>query len=242
MATVYSRIQTLGEIVTDAITATSTTDVPARDVPAYLIKVATGRYREVCPIIVPEKTCVLGDELRSTNIGPAVGSTDVTDTKYSLETLGRLEEIIGDIITGSSVSSTTGNTETQDIAVPFADTPEVEATKLLVRTMQQNIDYRVGAKQLVYKTDPTGYNTSYLSGYGDARKLVQENKKFFQEQVISYIGTNYPNVLYSRTKCRQDVGYIIDAMTYDLTYGGKFQSLTAGLAYYEGTTLQFDSS
>ena len=242
MATVYERIQTLGSIITDAITAGDSNDIPAKDDPNNLIKVATGRYREVCPIIVPERTCVLGDELRSTEIGPAAPSTDLTDAKYSLETLGRLENIVGDIITGSSVSATTGNVESQDIAFPFADSPEEDTTKLLVRTMQQRIDFLTGGKKLAFKTDPTGYNTSFLNGYGDARKLVEENKKFFQEQVIAFIGANYEDVKYSRTKCKQDVGYIIDAILYDLTYGGTYQSLTAGLAYYEGTTLQFDSS
>lgn len=242
MATVYERIQTLGSIITDAITAGDTSSIPAKDDPHNLIKVATGRYREVCPIIVPERTCVQGDELRSMEMGPAEASTDLTDSKYSLETLGRLETIVGDIITGSSVTPTTGNTESQDIAYPFADTPETDATELLVRTMQQRIDFLTGGKKLTYKTDPTGYNTAFLTGYGNARKLVEENKKFFQEQVIAFIGSNYPNVRYSRTKYKQDVGYIIDAMLYDLTYGGTYQSLTAGLAYYEGSILQFDSS
>jgi len=242
MATVYERIQTLGSIITDAITAGDTSSIPAKDDPHNLIKVATGRYREVCPIIVPERTCVLGDELRSMEMGPAEASTDLTDSKYSLETLGRLETIVGDIITGSTVTPTTGNTESQDIAYPFADTPETTASQLLVRTMQQRIDFLTGGKKLTYKTDPTGYNTSFLNGYGNARKLVEENKQFFQEQVIAFIASNYPNVRYSRTKCKQDVGYIIDAMLYDLTYGGTYQSLTAGLAYYEGNTLQFDSS
>jgi hypothetical protein len=41
---------------------------------------------------------------------------------------------------------------------------------------------------------------------------------------------------FSRTKTRRDTGYIIDAIVYDLTYGGNAQSVTAGLAYWDGDT------
>ena len=158
MASVFSRVQALGSIITDAITAGNANNIPAKDTPANLIKVATGTYREVCPIIVADKTCVLGDELRSTTIGPAAGSTDLSDVKYSVETLGRLENIVGDIIKGATVTPTTGNTVSQDIAYPFAsDDPDLEdATKNLVRTMAQRIDFLTGDKKLSYFTDPTG--------------------------------------------------------------------------------------
>ena len=40
----------------------------------------------------------------------------------------------------------------------------------------------------------------------------------------------------SQTDCRRDVGYIVDALHYDLTYGGNTQTINAGVAYYNGTT------
>ena len=239
---VYSTIQSLVTIVTNALEDEDASRVPARIAPANLIRVATGTYTEHLPIIVPEHTAILGDELRSTNIRPTSATTHISDVKYSLETLGRLETIVGDIVQGNEVSSTTGNTETQSQDFPFADTFEETASKRLVRTIQQRADFLTGAKSLVTTPDPTDYNVTFLTGYGNARKLISYNKKFIQEQVIAYVTANYPNLLYSRTKCRQDVGYIVDAITYDLTYDGKYQSLVAGLAYYEGAVLQFDSS
>jgi hypothetical protein len=38
--------------------------------------------------------------------------------------------------------------------------------------------------------------------------------------------------------CKRDVGYIIDAITYDLQYGGNMQSVIAGGSYYSYGTLQ----
>ena len=241
---VTTTIASLVTIITNALEDEDDSRIPTRFVPANLIKVATGRYRESLPIIVPEKTCVLGAELRSTNAGPATGSTDMTDAAYSIGALGRLEAIIGDIVKGNDVSETTGNSETQSRDFPFADSPQETKLKRLVRTIQHNVDYRIGTTALVNITDPTGYNTSYLTGFGDARKVIKENKKFLQEEVISYITANYPAIKYSKTICRRDVGYIVDAVVYDMTYGGNTQSINAGLAYYDGSSgaLQIDSS
>jgi hypothetical protein len=169
--------------------------------------------------------------------------------------------------------------------------------------MKQQADYRLGTLHVTNLTDPVGYNVGYLTGYGDARKLIKENKKFLQEEIISYINTTYsqlevvgsisgstltvssvvlgtvtPNSVirgqgiavgttidqqltgttggvgtyevsisqtspsttikadthFSRTKTRRDAGYVIDAVIYDLTYGGNAQSVTAGLAYFDG--------
>jgi len=241
---VTTTIAGLVDIITNALEDEDASRVPARFTPSNLIKVATGQYREVLPIIVPERTCVLGDELRSTNAGPGAGTTDISDSYYSVETLGRLEEIIGDIVKGNEVTETSGNMEVQSRDFPFADTPQETKLKRLVRTIRHSIDFRLGTTNLTSITDPTGYDSSYLSGYSNARKNIEYNKKFLQEEVISYITTNYPSVKYSKTICKRDVGYIIDALIYDLTYGGNTQSINAGLAYYDGSSgaLQIDSS
>jgi hypothetical protein len=96
---------------------------------------------------------------------------------------------------------------------------------------------------MVANTDPTGYDTAYLTGYGDARTLIKENKEFIKAEIIAYITENYPSVKYSKTICKRDTGFIVDAMVYDLTYGGFTQTLNAGLAYFDGTTgLEIDAS
>jgi len=233
-ATALPRIQTLTTIITNAIDDGDTSRIPARNFDEVAIMVSTGKYREVLPIIVPEGVCILGDELRGTNVGPAISSVDKTDAKYSIGALGRLESIVNDIVVGNEVTESVGNTEVQSREWPYADTLEQDAVTQLVRSIQQNIDFRIGTTHMASSTDPVGYNDSYLVGYGDARKLVVENKEFLKEEVIAFIAANYPDLKYSRTKCRQDVGYIVDAVAYDLTYGGYSQSLNAGLAYYEG--------
>ena len=96
--------------------------------------------------------------------------------------------------------------------------------------MKHQADYRLGTLHSAYLTDPTGYD----SGFANARKLVKENKKFLQEEVVAYMIANYPTLKYGKTKTRRDAGYIIDAIVYDLTYGGNALSVAAGLAYWDG--------
>ena len=241
-------------LITDAVTARATAvteeeisaaiaSVPARYSPSNLVQVATGQYREILPIIVPEQTCVQGAELRSTNTGPAGPITSLDDAKYSMGALSRMETVVGQIIQGTNVTESAGNTATQNAAFPFADATSAVELQKLVRTIQHNIDYRLNSSILVSNTDPTGYNSSYLTGYGSARKLIKENKEFIKAEIIAFITVNYPSVKYSRTICKRDTGFIVDAMIYDLTYGGFTQTLNAGLAYFDGTTgLEIDLS
>jgi hypothetical protein len=237
-AGVTTTVSSLLKIVTDTITAGDTSAIPERIVPNVTINVKSGRYREVLPIIVPAETVILGDEVRSTNVRAAAASdrnVDISDSYYTVDTFGHLSSIIGNIVSGSAVTPTSGNTESQDQSWPVADDADTATiTSKLVDVMKEQVDFRLGTKHTVNLTDPVGYNSSYLVGYGTARKNITENKKFFQEEIIQYITDNYPNLKYSRTKCRQDVGYLVDALSYDLTYGGTYQTLNAAKAYWDG--------
>jgi hypothetical protein len=233
------------DIVITALTDQSTANLPARRVPNNTILIKTGQYRETLPIIVPAETALVGDEKRSVNAGPAGSLINRDDAKYSIGALGRLETVVGQIILGTNVTESTGNTATQDIAFPYASSVEETDIKRLVRTIQHQIDFKIGTNILETITNPTGYNSSFLSGFGDARTLLRENKEFLKDEITAFIAVNYPSVKYSKTKCRRDVGFIVDAVCYDLTYGGSYQTLTAGLAYFDGnnsTDLEIDST
>ena len=82
-------------------------------------------------------------------------------------------------------------------------------------------------------TFPTGTNSS-----AQAVKLknnLQANRSFVQAEIVAWIAVNYvvksiPN--YSSVTCARDVGYIIDAMCYDIMYGGNSMTFDAVLSYY----------
>ncbi len=80
------------------------------------------------------------------------------------------------------------------------------------------------------------------SGFAAAETLINDNKEFIKSEIIAYLGSAYPSLVYSPAKCSEDVGYIVDALVYDLKYGGTYASKMAGKAYYSFGTLQVYSS
>ena len=74
--------------------------------------------------------------------------------------------------------------------------------------------------------------------YIDAANLLELNKSFIQDEVIGFTTATYPGITtsagYATSTCRRDVGYIVDALVYDLTYGGNSKSVGAGVSYWLG--------
>ena len=85
------------------------------------------------------------------------------------------------------------------------------------------------------------YDYSFPNITNDTAKAVailQANKEFMKFEITAWIANNYvvkniPN--YSAITCRRDVGFIVDAMTYDVAYGGNSQIKDVAEAYYRGT-------
>jgi hypothetical protein len=67
----------------------------------------------------------------------------------------------------------------------------------------------------------------------ESYRLLRENKELIQNETIQFINVAYPQLKYNQDKCKRDVGYIIDAISTDLLYGGIERSVTAGKYYYE---------
>jgi len=67
----------------------------------------------------------------------------------------------------------------------------------------------------------------------ESYRLLRENKSLIQNETIQFINVAYPQLKYNQDKCKRDVGYIIDAISTDLLYGGIERSVTAGKYYYE---------
>ena len=293
---VIDAITSLVGIVTDALTAGDSSTIPDRIVPSNILHVKTGSYTETLPIIVPAELAIQGDETRAVHVAAAGSLISQYDAKYSVNVLSRLESVVSDVIVGNDVTESAGNTAIQSIDWPYASSVEQITATRLVRAMKHRMDFKLGEMSLATLTDPTGYDADYKQ----TRKLLKENKKFLQEEVIAFLGdatftgsisgttltvssvssgiifpgekifgtgitagtsivsqltgttgstgtytvsvsqtiataeTITSSLKYGKTKTRRDTGYIVDAMIYDLTYGGNALSVKAGLAYYDG--------
>jgi len=216
-------------VVTDALTAGNTNSLPVADIPNYSVFVKTGQYYEVLPMPVPANTAIVGDELRSTRISPAAKIIATNDKAKSLAALTRIKSITDEIITNVTVTPTSGNTATQvttaQIAGSTGSTTAVTSVQNNTAEIKDILTNGLGAANAYVYPDPAGYG----AGYSNARRLILANKAFLIDEVSTWIlaqiaGSVSPFVGFTytgtrRTKCERDVGYIVDALVYDLTYG-----------------------
>jgi len=72
----------------------------------------------------------------------------------------------------------------------------------------------------------------------DAHDQLRNNRQFIRDEVIAWIGVNYPALSYDQTACSRDTGYIVDALSYDILYGGNSATRTAAQAYFVGAVSQ----
>jgi hypothetical protein len=67
--------------------------------------------------------------------------------------------------------------------------------------------------------------------------LLRINKPLIQNETIQFINVAFPQLKYNLETCKRDVGYIIDAISTDLLYGGNERAVTAGRYYYDYPSL-----
>jgi hypothetical protein len=92
-------------------------------------------------------------------------------------------------------------------------------------------------------TDPVAGNTGWsnatpstLTNLSNARRVITSNRKFIQSEISAWIATNYVTdslVNYSAVKTQRDIGRILDAICYDLLYGGNSAVYDLSILLYE---------
>jgi hypothetical protein len=226
-------INSLLEIITDSLTAGTSTSIPAERKSNDTIFVKTGEFAEVLPIIVPENCAVVGDELRSTRIIPAGSLVSATDTPKTLAAMGRLQSIISNVVQNVAVTPTTGNTETQVTTRPAGSAGAGTAASGLVTEIIDYINWGVnGASGDSTVPLSRGSNTPETStNYTYAVETVEANRDFIKAELLAFIADAYPAYVYDEDACARDVDRYIDAIKYDLIYTGNYKSLLAARYY-----------
>ena len=74
------------------------------------------------------------------------------------------------------------------------------------------------------------------SDTSSAAGLLESNRALLIAEAVAYFTTNNSSLVanpnYSLAKTQRDMSYILDAIHYDLVYGGNWASQNAGMAYY----------
>lgn len=151
---------------------------------------------------------------RGTQAAAVLGS----DKTATLEALDELQNLLFNLITRSSSRTKIANS---------------------IALMKSIIDTGLSAVP-EYVWDPySGRAEEFL----DAKTILFNNRTFIQAEIVAYINKqisdndNNPtsiwyNLNISGEACARDVGLIVDAVLYDITYGGNLQSREAASGYY----------
>jgi hypothetical protein len=67
----------------------------------------------------------------------------------------------------------------------------------------------------------------------NAVNQLTANKSFIQAEVLAWIAANYSYLTFNTDLCSRDVGYLVDALCYDIMYGGNSASLICANAYFD---------
>jgi hypothetical protein len=142
-------------------------------------------------------------------------------------------------VTSSQKSQTiAGLNHARDLALAYASDPATQIAITNGFSIVTNIINAVsgsGAPAISF----TAPLTPVAFSYDAAAAQIEINKSFIADELAAYITDNLsPGTIpgYDEATCKRDVAYIIDAMAFDLYYGGNSATVGAALAYYNGVT------
>ena len=101
-----------------------------------------------------------------------------------------------------------------------------------------------GHHYLSDSTAPVYPKIDNAGGRTKAAALIKLNKSFIQSEVVEWINlqiaTNTApftqSFTYNQALCKRDVGLVVDAMIFDIRYGGYNRTISAGLKYYQSAS------
>lgn len=150
-----------------------------------------------------------------------------------------INEIAKKIITGTTVTNTYQNLIAQAITTNTAGATEIGLINRLVSTITNIINY---GPSVAPTRVPIGLTASTSTTINNAFNLLLSNRSFIQAETIAYVNTSFVGLVYSTATCKRDVGYIIDAVTYDVLYSGNSQTADAADAYYDNAVFRISEA
>ena len=82
---------------------------------------------------------------------------------------------------------------------------------------------------------PTAVNPNLSWASSDlqnARLELVADRQTIIDDTIDFVQTTFQDFVYDEVRCSRDVGYIVDAITYDVLYGGNSATVDAANAYW----------
>jgi hypothetical protein len=136
----------------------------------------------------------------------------------------------------TSWTKSPSNALTQNIANPAGNSTAVDTIVDLIQIVIDVVESGTAEAPVIIQ--PTYSAGAYYTVKNPDRLEILSYLTTIQSQVIEFLDKVYAgNFSYNEETCKRDVGYILDAIAYDLAYGGNTQTRNAALAYAEGSVI-----
>ena len=96
------------------------------------------------------------------------------------------------------------------------------------------LTFGIATRQAPTYTSPSGL----AGGYTNARLLLLANLDFIAAETTAYVNAQYTGFVYDEAACYRDMGFMVEAIAYDITYGGNSASIYASQQYWQNNTSQ----
>ena len=233
------------DIVVNGIVAGSNTAIALPILPNTTVFIKTGTYNEVLPMILPEYTAVVGDELRTSVVQPQTAIPELAnDVNKTTSALNRIKDVADDILQNVEIAKTTGNNVDQQYVNGYAG--NTASTNRLNNGVEVITDVLANGLQVVPDlpevgpTPTSGTNNASDAGFANAVAQLEANRDFIVAEQTAWIQFQVDNTIapfdalftFDTANCERDTKYIIDALRYDLTYGGNLETTVAARSYF----------
>jgi len=164
---------------------------------------------------------------------------EITTREETLETLTHLKTVIEDIVLENSVTPTTGNSESQNTSNSPATSTEVGLLNAYINILYTQIenDNLLNIPSQNYPLLSPG-DSALLA----AKSSIDGNLAGLLSTILVFNDNGANTVLnYNASKCRRDVGLVIDAICDDLVRGGAEFSTEVQGEYYDSYILQYNN-
>ena len=168
--------------------------------------------------------------------GYNAGSSEIiNEIPQTTATYNFIKDISAKIITGTTVTNRYQSSVPQAITTGTAGSTEIGLVNNLITTITGIIN---NGPSVATSRVTIGLTASTSTSIFNAYNLLLLNRSFIQAETIAYVNTSFVGLIFSTATCKRDVGYIIDAVTYDVLYGGNSQTADAADSYYDGAILR----
>ena len=221
-----------------------------------IIRVGTGKFEEVAPIVVPAGCAINGDELRSTTIFASPANPEYeNDYQYVNAYMTHIETILLNILTATPLTPQEGNTTKQVLGTLIPATDELgnvvldlNGNPVLISGYPSSdldgagaitdlfVDYRNYIEFVVESgsINPTISASNVRNTDANIANAVTGlmlNKEFIMDDVVAFLNNTYPGITFNSNRVRNDVYALLRGVKRDLTYSGNYGVITAAKRY-----------